>query len=112
MKSRLFLNVCNDESVSDPCHPASALTVVRKGSAILELLSGKDKSLLVGRDTLLVLDLGLDVVDSVGRLDLKGDRLSGQSGEESARRMRSCSVEVMVTLACSTHVLTKICIVM
>ena len=84
-------------SVSDACHPASApaLTIVRKGSAVLELLSGKDKSLLVGRDTLLVLDLGLDVVDSVGRLDLKGDRLSGQSDDKSARRIRSTSGEMM-----------------
>lgn len=103
-----------NRSISDTCHPAfvPALTVVRKGSAILKLLSGKDKSLLVGRDTLLVLNLGLDVVDSVGRLDLKGDCLSGQSGSESARTIRRCSVEVMVTLAIDTHVLTKICIVM
>lgn len=31
--------------------------VVGQGSAILELLSGKDQTLLVGRDSLLVLDL-------------------------------------------------------
>jgi hypothetical protein len=31
--------------------------VVRKGSAILELLAGEDKSLLVRGDSLLVLDL-------------------------------------------------------
>jgi hypothetical protein len=34
--------------------------VVGKCSAILELLSGENESLLIGRDTLLVLDLGLD----------------------------------------------------
>jgi len=42
------------------------LTVIRKGSAILELLSSEDQSLLVWWDTLLVLDFGFDIVDSVG----------------------------------------------
>jgi hypothetical protein len=44
--------------------------VVREGTAVLELLAGEDQALLVRRDTLLVLDLALDVVDSVGGLDL------------------------------------------
>ena len=77
--------------------------VVREGAAVLELLAGKDEALLVGRDALLVLDLGLDllrarasqrgslceervrerargthVVDRVGRLDLERDRLAGE----------------------------------
>ena len=46
--------------------------VVGEGPAVLELLSGEDQALLVGRDALLVLDLGLDIVDSVGGLDLQG----------------------------------------
>jgi hypothetical protein len=68
--------------------------VVRKGAAVLELLAGEDKALLVGRDTvrsqrartkatsagtvspLLVLDLGLDIVNGVRGLDLEGDGLS------------------------------------
>jgi hypothetical protein len=53
--------------------------VVRERSAILELLSGKDQPLLIRRDSLLVLNLCLDVVDRVGRLDLESDRLSGQA---------------------------------
>ena len=76
------------------------LTVVRKRAAILELLAGEDKTLLVGGDTLLVLDLGLDVVDSVGRLDLEGDGLAREA-------------VVSGDLACRvgmTYVLTKICI--
>ncbi len=56
--------------------------VVRKSSAILELLAGENKTLLVRGDTLLVLDLGFDVIDSVGRLHLEGDRLSGQGLDE------------------------------
>lgn len=59
--------------------PNAQLTVVRKGSSILELLSGKDQSLLVRRDTLLVLDLRLDIVDSVGRLDLERDGLAREA---------------------------------
>ena len=55
--------------------------VVRKGSAILELLAGEDESLLVWGDTLLVLDLGLDIVDGVRRLNLEGDGLTREAGD-------------------------------
>ena len=48
MKSRLLLDV-----------------VVRKGAAVFELFSGKDESLLIGRDAFLVLDLSLYVFDGV-----------------------------------------------
>ena len=61
MESRLLLNV-----------------VVGKGATILELLSSEDQTLLVGWDTLLVLDLALNIVDGVRRLDLKGNGLSGE----------------------------------
>ena len=36
--------------------------VVGQSAAILELLAGEDQTLLVRRDALLILDLGLDVV--------------------------------------------------
>ena len=39
--------------------------VVRQRAAVLELLAGEDQALLVGRDALFVLDLGLDVLDRV-----------------------------------------------
>ena len=55
--------------------------VVSEGSSVLELLSGEDESLLVRWDALLVLDLGLDVVDGVGRLHLEGDGLAGDCQE-------------------------------
>ena len=51
--------------------------VVGESTAILQLLAGEDKTLLVRRDALLVLDLGLDVVDGVAGLHLKGDSLAG-----------------------------------
>jgi len=56
--------------------------VVRKGSAILELLTSEDKSLLIWWDSLLVLDLGLDVLDGVRWLDIKSDGLASQGLDE------------------------------
>jgi hypothetical protein len=35
--------------------------VVRKGAAVLELLAGEDETLLIRGNSLLVLDLGLDL---------------------------------------------------
>jgi len=56
--------------------------VIRESTAILELLAGEDEALLIGRDSLLVLDLSLHVVDGVRWLDLKGDRLAGEGLDE------------------------------
>ena len=53
--------------------------VIGESAAILKLLAGENQALLVRRDTLLVLDLALDVVDGVRGLDLKGDGLAGES---------------------------------
>ena len=61
MESRLLLDV-----------------VVREGSAVLELLSSEDKSLLIWRDTFLVLDLGFDVLNGVSWLNVEGDGLTGK----------------------------------
>ena len=66
MKGRLLLDV-----------------VVRKGTAVLELLAGEDETLLIGGDALLVLDLGLDVVNGVRGLDVEGDGLAGQGLDEN-----------------------------
>jgi len=56
--------------------------VVGESSSILELLSSEDESLLVWWDTLLILDLGLDVLDGVSWLDIKGDGLTSESLDE------------------------------
>jgi hypothetical protein len=69
--------------------------VVAEGTAILELLSSKDETLLVRGNTvdsqsymelwhqpLLILDFGLDIVDGVGRLHLEGDGLPGEGLDE------------------------------
>lgn len=60
MKGRLLLNV-----------------VVRQGSTVLKLLSSEDQTLLIGRNSLLVLNLAFDIVDGIARLHLKGDGLAG-----------------------------------
>ena len=59
MECRLLLNV-----------------IIGQGAAIFKLLAGKDQALLVRRDALLILDLRLDVVDSIAGLNLKGDGLA------------------------------------
>lgn len=66
--------------------------VVAQSTAILELLTSKDKTLLVRGDALLVLDLCLDVVDGVARLDVEGNSLTRQGLHEAAKRKLSMSV--------------------
>merc|ERR1711875_168889 len=50
--------------------------VVAQRATVLQLLASKDQALLVRRDALLVLDLGLDILDGVGGLDLERDGLT------------------------------------
>jgi hypothetical protein len=52
--------------------------VVGESAAVLQPLAREDETLLVGGDALLVLDLGLHGVDSVGRLHFKSDALASQ----------------------------------
>merc|ERR1712119_49169 len=56
--------------------------VVGEGSSILQLLAGEDQSLLIWGDSLLVLDLGLDVLNGVRGLHLEGDGLTGEGLDE------------------------------
>jgi len=72
--------------------------VVRERAAILKLLAREDQALLVGRDALLVLDLGLHVVNRIGRLDLQRDGLASKRLNEDLhgaeeRELRSLAVE-------------------
>merc|ERR1712137_391691 len=53
--------------------------VVTQSTSVLKLLSSKNKTLLIRRNSFLVLDLGLDVVDSVRRFYIKSDGLSSKS---------------------------------
>merc|ERR1711931_414590 len=61
MKGALFLDV-----------------VVRQSSSIFQLFSSKDQPLLIWRDTFLILDLGLNVLNGITRLHLQSDGLTSQ----------------------------------
>ena len=56
--------------------------IVAEGAAILQLLASKDQPLLVWGDALLILDLGLNILDGVAGLNLKGDGLAGEGLDE------------------------------
>lgn len=47
--------------------------IIREGATILELFTSENETLLIGRDTFLVLNLALDVVDCVTGLDLESN---------------------------------------
>ena len=57
--------------------------VIAQSAAILQLLAGKDQTLLIRRNALLVLNLGLDIVNGVGRLNLGRDSLAGHCGRSA-----------------------------
>merc|ERR1711953_780612 len=61
MQSRFFLNI-----------------VVAQGSAIFQLFSGEDQTLLIRRNSFLILDFGFDVFDGIGGFDLQSNGFSGQ----------------------------------
>lgn len=50
--------------------------VIREGSAIFQLLSCKDQSLLIRRNSLFILDLGFNGINSIWRLDIESDGLA------------------------------------
>jgi len=54
--------------------------VIGQSTSVLELLSSEDQTLLIWGNSLLVLNLGLDVIDSIRRFHLEGDGLSGNYG--------------------------------
>ena len=47
------------------------------------MFSCEDETLLVRRNALLILNLGLDIVDRVARLHLKGDSLAREGLDEA-----------------------------
>jgi hypothetical protein len=68
VKSRLLLDV-----------------VVAKGTTILKLLASENETLLVGRDSLLILDLCLHALDGVRALYLQGDGLAREGLDEDLK---------------------------
>ena len=82
-RKRLSCSLATSESEDEMEGRLLLNVVVRKGSAILKLLTSEDESLLVWGDALLILDLGLDVLDGVSGLNVEGDRLTGKGLDEN-----------------------------
>ena len=61
MKSRFLLNV-----------------VIRERSSIFQLLSSKDQTLLIRRNSFLILDLLFDIINRIRWFHIKSDGLSGE----------------------------------
>jgi len=62
--------------------------VVRKSAAVLKLLASKDEALLIRGDTLLVLDLGLHVLNSVAGLHIESNGLACKGLDEDLHRLK------------------------
>ncbi len=73
--------------------------VVAQRATVLQLLAGEDQALLVRRDTLLVLDLGLDVLDRVAVLDVESHRSAGQCSHEDLHGIGVCVVIYLLVIA-------------
>lgn len=69
--------------------------VVRESAAILKLLASEDQTLLIRGNSLLVLDLALDIVDGVRGLDLKGDGLASDCKKMLAEFVNENEVELV-----------------
>jgi uncharacterized membrane protein len=67
--------------------------VVRQGTSILKLLSSKDETLLIWRNSLLILNLGLYIVDGVRWLNIESDGLSGKGLDENLKRRKKNSLK-------------------
>lgn len=52
--------------------------IVGESTSILELLSGENQTLLIRRNAFLILNLRLDIIDSVARLNLESDGLASE----------------------------------
>jgi hypothetical protein len=50
--------------------------VITQSASIFQLLSGKDETLLIRWNSLLILDLGLDIVNGIGWFDIQCDSLA------------------------------------
>merc|ERR1711860_199014 len=76
MESRFFLDV-----------------VVGQGTSIFQLLAGKDQTLLIWRNSLLVLDLSLDIFSGVRGLHLEGDGFAREGFDENLH-FDSCTHDI------------------
>ena len=57
--------------------------VIGEGSAVFELFTSENESLLIWRNTFLILDLSFDVLDSVSWFNIKSDGLACEGFDEN-----------------------------
>merc|ERR1711894_759837 len=72
--------------------------VIRQSTAILKLFTGKDQSLLIWRNTFLILNFGLNILNRVGCFNLKGDSLSSQGFDKNLHTSTEPENQVKGTL--------------
>jgi hypothetical protein len=65
--------------------------VVGQSATILELLASKDQALLIRRNTFLVLNLLLHVLDGVGWFHIKSDGLASEGLYENLHDVQVCA---------------------
>merc|ERR1711953_1584936 len=101
-----FASQCLDEDLhasakaQDQMQGAFLLDViVRKGATILELLARENEALLIWRDALFVLDLGLHIVYRIAGLDVQGDGFACQRLDEDLHASAKAQLEDGRTLS-------------
>ena len=77
--------------------------VVRKGTSVLKLLSSKDKTLLIRRDSFLILNFSLYIIDGVGRLNIEGDGFTGEGLDEDLHLDRYQLTEMELSAVLVAH---------
>jgi len=82
--------------------------IVLKGTTVFQLLTSKDQALLIGRNTFLVLNLGLDVINRIGRLNIKGDGFSSKGPTKAIDQLKSDFLHIKRAKDSEAY-LTKIC---
>merc|ERR1719253_594525 len=80
--SARHLAVSTSESQHEVQRAFFLYVVVRERASVFELLACKNQALLIRWDSLLVLDLRLDVVDGIGRLHFERDGLTRERFHE------------------------------
>jgi len=81
MKSTLLLNI-----------------VIWQSSPVFQLLSSEDQSLLIWRNSLLILNLGFHILNGVGSLDLECDGLPSESLHEDLHSSSKSQHQMKSTL--------------